>query len=396
MKRSTQVLKILSDPDEQNRYITTAQVGITIASLGLGMYGEHTLAEWLAGLLHSLETLAEPTAHTIATVGAVTFLTYLHVVLGEMIPKSIALQGAEKAIIFLYRPMMVMERLFFPLVWILNHLANWAVRGFQFPDADSRLLTSEELEYIVEESLEVGYLEPSDLLFVENILDLEERTAEQAMTPRNKMYGIPASAGQEAAMQIICDSNKTRYPVYEENLDTIIGILHIKDFARYQAHNIQDQEVSLREILRPPIFIHEKMPLDELLIRFRKNAQQVAIVFDDTGGISGIITLEDLIEEVVGEIQDEFDEETKPIEELSPTLLRVRGDVILEELDQLYDLKLENEVAVTIGGLVMALLGRIPQAKDTINVGKVKIEVVNLDGLAVRNVLIHLPSKSSD
>jgi CBS domain containing-hemolysin-like protein len=344
-KVASQVLRVMDSPDLQNRYITTAQVGITIMSLSLGMYGEDVLAEWLIGLLHPLEGLAEPIAHTIAIVAAVGILTYLHVVLGEMIPKSLALQSSESTVLTLTRPMSIFEKVFYPLVIILNRLAVFVTKILRVPPPDSitHLLTSEELEYIIEESSEGGLVESSDQLFIENILDLEERTAEQAMTPRNRIYSIPADADRTRALGIICETNKTRYPVYDGDLDQIIGILHLKDLARHIVHHPDVETINYHEIVRPANFVPEKLPLDELLIRFRRGNFQIATIFDEYGGTSGIITLEDLIEEVVGEIQDEFDVERPPIEELSPNLLRVRGDVILDELRQLYRLDWRHE-----------------------------------------------------
>lgn len=392
-KIASQVLRIIENPNLLNRYITTAQIGITIVSLGLGMYGENVLAEWLVGLLHPLEGLAEPTAHTIAMVAAVGVLTYIHVVFGEMIPKSLALQTSETTVLTLFRPMYIVEKIFFPLVLLLNQLGLWIIKvlGVPPPDSNAHLLTSEDLEYIVEESSERGILGSSDQLFIENILDLEERTADQAMTPRNRICGIPVDATRTRALQIICETTKTRYPVYEGDLDKIIGILHIKDLARHIVHNPDAEIINYYELVRPANFVPEKLPLDELLIRFRSGNFQIATIFDEYGGTSGIVTLEDLIEEVVGEIQDEFDEERPPIEELSPHLLRVRGDVILDELRQLYHLDWHHGGAVTIGGLVMAELGRIPKPKDVVQYQGVKIEVVNVAGLAVEDVFIFLP-----
>ena len=187
------VLRILDDPDLQNRYITTAQVGITIVSLGLGMYGESVLAEWILDFMHPIIELDETTAHTIALILAVGLLTYLHVVIGEMIPKSLALQSAEATSMALYQPMNWLEKLFFPLVWFLNIMGNWVIRLLKIPppDVSDRLHTSEELEYIVGESSQSGLIDPSELLFIENILDLEERSVEQAMTPRNRIHSTP-------------------------------------------------------------------------------------------------------------------------------------------------------------------------------------------------------------
>jgi len=388
---ATRILNQINDPNLQNQYITTAQVGITLVSLGLGMYGEHVLAEWFLTPLRTLEDLALPLAHTIATILSVGLLTYFHVVIGEMIPKSIALQAAETTLLRLTQPMFFAEKLLYPIVILLNNLSFWLTRLLGFPPRESgtRLFTPDELEFIVEESFEGGLLTLSDQLFIENILDLEKRTADQVMTPRNKMEVIPVMADFHAVMEVVCETTKTRYPVFEESLDKIIGIFHIKDLARIQVREIS-QQINLRDLIRPTIYIPEHYPLDELLIRFRSENQQIAIVLDEFGGTAGIITLEDLIEEVVGEIQDEFDEEILPIEELPGNIIRVRGEVILEELEQHYNLTWEIPETNTIGGLVMFLLGQIPHPGDTIIYNGVKIVVESVEGLVVNSVLLYL------
>ena len=390
-------LKILLEPVLQNRYIGTAQVGITVVSLGLGAYGEHQIADWFIVLFEGLGNFAEPVAHTLSTAIAVGLLTYLHVVIGEMIPKTFALQTSETTVLSLSGPMQFFEIIFFPVVWVLNILGNGIVRLMGVPPVDSadRLFTQEELEYIVEESSEGGMLDASEQLFIENIFDLPERTIEQVMTPRTQIIGVSANADAETILRRICETRKSRYPVYEKNLDQIIGILHIKDFARYMAGK-QNEDLDLREITRPVAFVPENLVLDRMLLRFQRESIQLAVVIDEYGGTAGVVSLEDLVEEVVGEIQDEFDREILPIEEIEDGVLRVRGDLILDELDQHYELDFDDTEAYTVGGLVMELLGRMPQPKDQVTYNRVTIEVESTDRLAVQSVLITLPKKSND
>lgn len=385
------VLSILRNPERQNRYITTAQVGITIVSLGLGMYGEHILADWFVVLFEGLGELAETTAHTLATVMAVGLLTYLHVVIGEMIPKSLALQAAEPTVLTLDRPMLLMERLFRPLITFLNFLGNRVVGLLGVPPADSnaRLYSPEELEFIVDESFEEGLLESREQLFIENIFDLSERTIGQVMTPRTRVVAFGVGDEETEIIRRICEKGQTRYPIYEETLDQIVGILHVKDLARRRVAG--DQPVDVRALVRPAIFLPQSLTLEKTLLRFRSEHIQLAIVIDEYSGTAGLITLEDLIEEVVGEIRDEFDQEIEPIEEIEPQLLRVRGDLLLDELEQLYDLDLGFPEADTVGGLVMASLGRIPRPEDTVTFAGLTFEVEAVEGLAVQTLLIRLP-----
>lgn len=384
------LLHIVSSPEHQNRYITTAQVGITVASLGLGMYGEHAFAEWFIGPLHAIGQLAEPLAHTIASILSVSLLTYIHVVLGEMIPKSYALQTGVNTIIALYQPLVISAKVFYPIVQFLNKLSFGIVRLIEKPDKvqATRLFTTQDLEYIVGESKDSGLLEDSDRIFIENILDLDERIASQIMTPRNRIQAIGSNSSHEEIIDYICATNKTRYPIYEATLDNIIGVLHIKDLARWQNKN-SNNELEITEIIRPVLFVPETLPLSDLLVKFRENRSQIAVSLDEYGGTAGIITFEDLVEEVVGEILDEFDLETPPFEELAPGLIRVRGDVILDEIEQHYNLKFDEiSQSYSIGGYVMSLLGSIPKPNDTLNLGTYSITVEKVENRAVTSVRI--------
>lgn len=390
-------LKTQIEPALQNRYIATAQVGITIVSLGLGMYGEHVIAEWFLHLIErfwEVTVATESLVHTVSTVASVGMLTYLHVVLGEMIPKTLALQSPEPTVLGLAGPMSILEKLFYPFVTVLNALGNGIVRalGVTPPQDNERLFTQEELEYIVEESSEGGLLEPGEQLFIENIFDLEKRTVEQVMTPRTQIIGIPLHATQTEILQRICETRRTRYPLYEDNLDQITGVLHIKDLARHLAHP-QQGELNLKQFARPVMYVPASLHLAQVLTRFRKENTQFGVAIDEFGGTAGIISLEDLVEEVVGEIQDEFDREIALIEEVSARVLRVRGDVILDELNQLYDLDLNSQDAYTIGGFVMALLGRIPLPKDKVTHRGIVYEVETVERLAVQSILIRFPEE---
>lgn len=393
---AAKVLVILNDPERRNRFITTAQVGITIASLGLGMYGEDVLAGWFVELLGGLGWLTEPLAHTLAIIIAVGMLTYMHVVIGEMIPKSMALQSSIKTISALAVPITIIEKIFSPIVWILNK-ASFAIMdmmGYDISNQQSRLFTPAELEYVVAQSSMEGELDEADRLFVENIFDMRDRTAEQVMTPRNRVVAISDRSDLSKILAVVCDTVKTRYPVYDKDIDQIVGILHIKDLIRFKSKNGK-KKLDLQKMIRPTIFIAESLSLLATLQRFRLESIQMAVVVDEFGGTAGIVTLEDLIEEVVGEIQDEFDVEIAPIEEVSAGLIKVRGDVILDELNQHYDLGFEHEEAKTIGGLVMAELGKIPEGGEELEYAGVKIKVTEIGEHSVKRVELTLPQSEN-
>ena len=391
------VLSILNSTRLQNYYLATAQVGIAIASLGLGMYGEHTVAEWLVGPLSRIDVLArwsETIAHTLATILAIGLLTYLHVVVGEMVPKSLAIQYAEPAVLRLDGPMRAMRIVFAPVVWILNGIGNVIVRLLGVPPAgaQARLFSPQELEFIVEESAEGGLVEPGEQLFIENIFDLRERTVGQVMTPRNKIVGISLTTDEHEVLRFVCVERHSRYPVFDKDLDEIVGVLHVKTLARQQARS--DQVFDLRQLVRPVLYVPESLTLDRMLVSFRRDRRQMAVVLDEYGGTAGLVTLEDVVEQVVGEILDEFDQELPPIETVAADLIRVRGDLLVEELNQLHDLDLEHPEADTVGGLEMAHLGRVAEPGERIEVQDVVFEVETLRGLAVQTVLVQLTQRN--
>lgn len=396
-KAANRVLDILEDPNLKNNYIATVQVGITIVSLALGMYGESVLAEWILNFFDQRINVAEAAAHTIATIISVGFLTYIHVVIGEMIPKTIALQTAEKTVFALDLPMTVLGKLFAPLVLILNSMGNQITKLFGIPSnrVDSRLFTSDELDYVFEESSMGGLIDPGERIFFENILDLQERHLEQVMTPRTRIFGIPVDSIYKDVIENICETNKTRYPVYDVTLDHIVGVLHIKDIARLSETKTR-KDFSLSKMAMPAEFFPESLSIQETLNKFRRDGLQFGIVIDEFGGTAGIVSLEDLLEEVVGEIHDEFDENIQSIEVIKDGLLRVRGDLLLDEIEQLYGVNINHPEVNTINGLAMTILGRIPRMRDKFIYANVFMEVESVENRVVKYAVLHIAKSSKD
>ncbi|MCP4167079.1 MAG: HlyC/CorC family transporter [Chloroflexi bacterium] len=388
------VLAVLKDADKRNNYIAAAQIGITIASLGLGMYGEATLAAWLLGPLEHFGGFSEALAHTIAFVIAVGALTYFHVVLGEMIPKSLAIQSAESMVLKLAGPMSAIEKVFRPLIIVLNGMGNAITRLLGVPplEAHERLYSAEELEFIVEESTVGGLLAPDEQLYFENIFDFSERTVSQVMTPRNRMVGIPVDADLDDVISIVTSNPYTRYPVYDNTMDVIVGKLHVKNLARQQVNPTND--FNLETLIRPALFVPESSGLQQILDLSRTRGQHMIFVVDEFGGTAGLVTIEDLVEEVVGEINELEDGETPPMLEIRPGVIQVRGDLILDELNQHYDLDLRLRDVETVGGMIMALLGHIPRAGEEVETAGVRFQVLAIDGLAVDTALLILPDTS--
>jgi putative hemolysin len=257
--------------------------------------------------------------------------------------------------------------------------------------AGERLVSSSDLEYIVVESSEVGLLEPAEQVFLSNVIDFHERSVGQVMTPRTRMVALPVDFVITQALTVIAEERHSRYPVYEKDRDHIVGILHTKDLARRLLLE-PNGDFQLRDILREPVFVPENLALDMMLARFQAEHVQIAVVLDEFGGTAGIVTLEDLAEEIIGEIRDEFDEEIDPFVRIAPDTLRVRGDLLLDELNQHFDLHLDDDEAETVGGLVMTHLGHIAQPGDSVTVNNVTLAVESVEGLAVSTVLLTLPS----
>ena len=397
---AAKVMRILTDARGQTRFIIMAQLGITLSSLGLGMYGEHTIAEWILALLEQygveMGLFNVATAHSAALVLAIGLMTYLHVVFGEVMPKSLALQAPEATALRVINPFWVIERTFSPVIYVLNAVARAITRACGVPERDEqdRMISPQELELIVEESFEEGLIAPSEQLYIENILDMRERTVGQVMTPRTRIVGISAVETEQEILRLVCASNHSRYPIYDGDLDQIRGFFHVKDLARHLQNGAEAGPLDLRKMARnrPVIVVPETLSLDMMLVRFRAEKGALAVVIDEFGGTAGIVTFEDLLEEVVGEIQDEFDVERAPFEFVGERRLRVDGSLLLHELNQHFDINYDDEEVDTVGGLIMAHLGRIPEVGDVVELNGVRYEVEQVAGRAVDSVLVELPA----
>lgn len=391
--KAQHVLDVLHEPRRMSNYLSTVQAGITLASLGLGMYGEHALATVLLGPLEHLGWVGEALAHTIATIAAVALLTFLHVVLGEMVPKSLALHDPEAAALRLLGIMQWVERVLKPLTvtltWLGDHVLLWL--NVAPMDTNAGLSTASELEYIVEESSEQGLILPMEQVYLENVIDFSERTVNQVMTPRTRIVALEVEATLPDMLRVIAEARFSRYPIYEGSRDNVIGVLHIKDLARELVHN--KESLSLRSLLRQIAEVPVGASLEKTLDLFRKQHVQVAIVINEFGGTAGLVTLEDLAEELIGEILDEFDfEDMPPISVLEDNKLLVRGDLLLDELEQHYDLVFTSDEADTVAGLILQELGRTAQPGDVVDVQGVRFEVASIERLAIATVIVTLPT----
>ena len=379
------VLRILENPKRQDRYIATTQIGISVASLGLGMYGEHWLAEQFEPWLEPLGTGRWIAAHTLASVVAITILTYLHIVVGEMVPKALALQRAQKTVLYVSPPIEVLERLLLPLVVGLNALGNGLLRmfGIRRREVDTeRYHTAEELQFIVQESQEGGLLRGESGRILRDLFEFGDLTAGEVMVPRVQVVGIPVEAEPDELRAIVRANPFTRYPVYSGDLDNIVGSLHIKEVLR---HLVSHQPVTARDA-RPLPYIPGPIPLDEVLAAMRRFRSQMAVVMDQHGGTAGLVTIEDLFEEVVGEIEE--GRGRAPIVREAPGRLRVRGTVRLSEVGQKLGLTLEHPKVTTVSGLVLLQLGGPAEVADVVAWSGIRIEVTAIARRGVSEAIV--------
>ena len=382
------VQSVLRNPQKQDRYIATAQLGITVASLGLGMYGEHVLAD---GIYHYLGGSGGPAflvSHTFASVAAVAILTYFHIVVGEMVPKSLALQRAETLALWITPPMLWTKNLLYPFVVGLNGLGNLTLRLMRVQRTvvhAEQYYSAEELSLIVQESGELGALRTDSSQVLQELFEFGDLTADQVMVPRVRITGIALGATTDEIREVLGSSPHTRYPVFEHDLDHIVGMIHIKDVLRLLLNN----ESLAAEHARPLPLMPETAELDDVLDAMRRERTQMVVVLDEHGGTAGIVTLEDLFEEVVGEIA-ESPTDLPPYYRDASGRLRVPGTMRVDEVGQQFHLDLEHEEVDSVSGLVLTLLGRTPVVGDRVRYERLEFEVTAVKGHGVDECAVGL------
>lgn len=385
------LLNTLDDRAQVDRYIASAQLGITLASLGLGMYGEPAIAHVLEEPLRHWFGLQGGAVHTVSFIIGLSLITYLHVVVGEMVPKSLALQFAERTVLALARPMALMQKLFSLPITVLNVIGLWVLRrlGVPPPTEKSRLHTPGELEMIISEGVVGGLIESHEFALFENIFDLSDLHVHQMMTPRVKVEAIPISIGEEALAEKVQLSPFSRFPVYEGTIDHVVGVLHVKEFISQQ---LDETPFNIRAMMHEPVFLPASASAYELLATLEKRGAHFAVVAGEFGGTAGIVTLEDLLEEVVGEVWDEFDADLRePVTVIAPGHLLVKGSARLHELQEYVDLSHYAGIADSVGGLLLAHVDLPPRRGDSVELDGVTLRIEDLDGMTVESATIFTP-----
>jgi putative hemolysin len=391
------LLPVLEDDQKLDNYIAASQVGITLSSIVLGIYGEQQIAPRLAPLLARLplglgtEAGTEVAATGLAATLVLVFLTTLQVILGELVPKSIAIQYPERLALATAVPMKwSAEVILRPLIAILNGSGSLLLRLLRVPRGreHAHVHSPEEISLLVRESHRGGLIDAEQRQFLQSVFRTSETHAGEVAVPRKRI--VAASVDQPVAevLQMAADSAFTRIPLYEGDIDYITGFVHLRDlFALYR----QDPGAGLREIQRPVPFVPETLTIGQVWDRLDEADSYLAIVFDEYGGTSGLVTREDLVEELFGELQDEFDRERALITPAGEGRLVVRGDMLINTLNDLLDIELPHEASHTVGGLLMETLGRVPRVGDVAEFEGIQLRAEAVSFNAVTSVRITLP-----
>ncbi len=389
------VKKAIDNPDA---VIAATQLGITLSSLGLGWIGEPALSHLLEPVIELFPASAQSgVSHSLSAAIAFAIITFLHVVVGELTPKSIALQNPERTSLLVARPTLWTEWIFKPAIWLLNGAGNVFLRliGIRPASGHELVHSVEELKMLVTASAEVGVVEDIDGEMLHAIFDLGDLVVRQVMIPRTSMTGVEADASLNEIIDLATQSSFTKFPVYEDNLDQILGIVHVKNLLRAMQSPDCD-ECTARSLAAEALYVPETTSVKILLQQFREYRQHIAIVLDEYGGTAGLVTLEDLLEEIVGEVSDPFDTLTPEIEKLADGSGIIDGLALIEDVNHKLNINLVEPDYDTIAGFVLGKLGRIPLQDDTVEADGVRVQVKEMDGMRIARVLLTRLDKDGD
>ena len=367
-------LRLMDDPV---RFISTVQIGITVSAILLGAIGEPLVSSFMD----------PPLSATVAFLISFAILTYLSVVLGELVPKAVALQKAEVLAVALAVPLDWLARITHPLVWVLQQSANGVLRLLRVKPAPAGMIayTREDIRHSVAAAEDVGEFEQAEEEMLYKVFDFASKEASEVMVPRPEVVAISADMPPEEALTAVVDSPFTRYPVYRGTLDEIVGILHVRDLFAAM-HDIGLAAVRLESIMRPAHVVPETKDLAALLADFRREKQHMAVVIDEYGVTEGIVTLEDILEEIVGDIEDEFDLPDESIERIDETRVRIDGTFTIDDFNEQFGTDLEQEDFHTMAGLVFGMLGRAPEVGDAVAVDGLELQVLEIEGSRIMKI----------
>jgi CBS domain containing-hemolysin-like protein len=383
-RRARAVLNITARPPQ---FISAMQLGVTLTSLGIGALGEHALSKAFDTFL----------ATALAIILAYLILTYFHVVIGELVPKGVALGHAEGVALWVAAPVRAFFLVTGPLVWVLMRSTEHVLRlfGLQPPGSELEVHSEAELKMLVSASTERGEIETEEREMLYKVFDFADKEVSDVMVPRPDVVALSIDLPPEDALAAVIDSPFTRYPVYRGSLDDIVGILHVRDLFS-ELHDRGIAAVDLEDIVRPAHIVPETKDLAALLAEFRRANQHMAIVVDEYGGMEGIVTLEDLLEEIVGEIEDEYDLPDETVERIDDRTIRIDGTFPIDDFNEQFGTNLPVEDFHTMGGFVFGLLGRAPERGDRVEHDGVAFEVLEMDGTRILRLQVEFPEASEE
>jgi CBS domain containing-hemolysin-like protein len=375
-KRARAVLRITSDPPQ---FIAAMQLGVTLTSLGIGALGEQALSkkfeDWMATIL--------------AVLLAYLILTFVHVVIGELVPKGVALGHSEGTALWVSGPVRAFFTVFAPFVWVLRRASDFVLHllGLESPGAEREPLSEAELRMLLSRSSEEGEIEHEEQQMIDKVFVFGDKDVADVMVPRPEVVAVSAELPTEQALAAVLESPYTRYPVYRESLDDIIGVLHVRDLFT-AVHDRGLADVRLAEIVRSAYVVPETKDLASLLQEFRKTNNHFAVVVDEYGGTAGIATLEDLLEEIVGEIEDEFDVPEEQIEQIDEDSYRMDGMFPIDEFNERFGTDLPDDDFHTVGGFVFGQLGRAPQPGDDVVWNTMRFDVLEVESNRIEKIAV--------
>jgi putative hemolysin len=389
------VRRLLDDP---GRFLAVIQLGLTVIGFFASAYAAVSFVEGLRDLLERAG-LSPETSSTVALIVVTVILALFTIVFAELVPKTLALAHPERFALILSRPVDFLGRILGPVVALLTGLTRWIARLLGAEVTNEASISAEELRLIVERGGEQGVLEAEEEQMINAVIELGDRRVHEVMVPRVSIVGIRSTATFEEAIDLIVREGHSRIPAYEESLDEIVGILYAKDLLPYLKSD-PDPRPALRMLLRAPVLVPESMTIDDLLHELQRRKVHIAVVLDEYGGTAGLVTIEDLLEEIVGEIQDEYDVEEPMVVRISDTEARIDGRADVDDLRELFDITLDledEEEYDTVGGLLYHRIGGVPSPGDRIELDGLTLTVETTDGRRVGKVLVvRRPDEAGD
>src|SRR5438067_1658352 len=373
-RRARTVVQIVGDPP---RFIAAMQLGVTLTSLGIGALGEHALTRAF-----------DPIVATVVAVAlAYLLLTFLHVVIGELVPKGIALKHSEAVALAVSAPVRGFFVLMNPQIWVLQRATELVLRalGTEPPGAENEVHSEAELRMLLNASAESGEIEQGEQEMLYKVFDFADKEASDVMVPRPEVVAISVEMPPEEALTAVIDSPYTRYPVYRDSLDDVVGILHVRDLIKA----LPDRglsEVRIEDRVRDAYIVPETKDLAALLTEFRRTNQHMAVVVDEYGAMEGIVTLEDLLEEIVGEIEDEFDLPDESVEQVDDKHIRIHGTFTIDDFNEEFHVDLPQEDYNTVGGFVFGELGHAPSEGDTVEFDRLRFTIIETEGNRIERI----------